>query len=399
LRSAAPVRRSARARLVAAGLVLAISGCTSTAGGTPAPPVLRWRQVDLPAAPHGRDVVRAATACDGRWYVAGTILDQEGNTRPALWASSDGTSFTAVPIKPRSVYGPSDVLLSVACRGADVVAIGAKNGGAHGNPRPSTWISTAGGPLTEVVATFEQYGGESQLGLGPVAGGPVGYLIVGSRIDRAGGPGAAVWQSPDGRAFTLVDADPALESGPAGQTEVNGAAVLASGYVAVGDLIPPGSKLASRQPLVWASPDGRTWHRTALLSSPRDAAMMQVAPLDGSLVSVGLDGSTYAAWSGAAGTWSQTARFGALVAGSELPSVPSLVTAGGAAYAVVSDGSTYGLWRGRGARDWIQLVLPVSTQASPDGTTPRVVVAAAAGRTVMIAADDGTRASLWFTET
>ena len=389
-----------RARLLAAGLVLVAlaAACTSTVKAAPLPG-LSWRHVDLPSDPRGRAVIRAAASCDGRWYAAGTILGRDGTTRPALWSSSDGTSFTAVPVKPKSAYGPSDVLLSVACRGADVVAIGAKTGGAHGNPRPSTWISSAGGPLTEVTATFEQYGGESQLGLGPVTGGPIGYLIVGSRIDRAGGSGAAVWQSPDGQAFTLVDGDPALESGSAGQTEVNGAAVLASGYVAVGDLSPPGSKLASRQPLVWTSPDGRTWHRAALLSSPRDAAMMRVAPLNGDLVSVGVDGSTYAAWAGAAGTWSEAARFGALVAGPELPSVPSLVTAGGAAYAIVSDGSTYGLWRGRGARDWTRLALPVSTQASPAGTTPRVVVAAASGRTVMIAADDGTKASLWFTNT
>lgn len=79
--------------------------------------------------------------------------------------------------------------------------------------------------------------------------------------------------------------------------------------------------------------------------------------------------------------------------------MPSLVTAGGTAYAVVSDGSTYGLWRARSARDWTRLTLPVPPQASPDGTTPRVVVAAASGRTVMIAADDGAKASLWFANT
>src|SRR5262249_49645750 len=154
-------------------------------------------------------------------------------------------------------YGPSDILLSLACRGADVVAVGAQVGGAHGNPRTSTWLRSGVGPLREIAAPFEQYGGESQIFVGPVAGGPARAFSVGGRVDAQGGPGAAVWQSNDGTGFTLIDNDPALESNPDGMTEAQGAVVTDSGYVAVGGITPTGSKFAARDPLAWHSSNGR----------------------------------------------------------------------------------------------------------------------------------------------
>lgn len=353
-------------------------------------------------------MIRAAVACAGHWYVAGAILSPADTTAPALWASSDGTSFTALPIRPRSAYGPSNVLYGVACRGADVVAVGANTGGAHGNPRTSTWLSTGGGPLTEVPAAFETYGGPDAVGVGQVAGGPAGFLIVGARINARGGLGAAVWQSPDGRAFTLVDSDPALESDARGTTEVHDATVLAGGYLAVGGITPPHSHLAARDPLAWRSTDGRTWQRVEFPATEPDDLLQSVTPLGDGLLAAGTDGTGFAVWSGDAtgSTWRHVAHFGVTGASTSVPDVVALIAVSqttavlaDTAYAVVSDGTQYQLWRGGLGPAWQRVGLPETVPAAPVVAGPRVVCAAAAGGQLMIAADDGTAAHVWFAST
>ena len=85
--------------------------------------------------------------------------------------------------------------------------VGAKSGGAHGNPRVTTWYRRDDGVFTDVVAAFELYGGPLAVTVGRIAGGPDGWLIAGARTS-----GAAVWLSDDATDFRLVDGDPALSS-------------------------------------------------------------------------------------------------------------------------------------------------------------------------------------------
>jgi hypothetical protein len=366
---------------------------------------LAWRAVALPVDPRGRDVIRAVAACGGRWYVAGGILSPTGTTAPALWASSDGTSFTALPIQPRSAYGPSHVLSTVACRRGDVVAVGASNGGAHGNPRTNTWHATGSGPLVEAPFVFTRFGGPDAVGVGPIAGGPAGYLIAGTRVDATGGAGAAVWPSVDGRDFTLVDADPALESGARGNTEANGAAVLAHGFVVVGAVTPPASRLAARDPLVWRSSDGRHWQRIMLPATPADNPLQRVTSTPTGLLAAGTDSTRFAVWTAdpTGATWRRSAYFGATAPGPSVPMVTSLVAGseiGGTgpttAYAVVSDGASFQLWRGT-ASAWQLIVLPEAVPAAPVASGPRVVAATASEGQLMLGIDDGTAAHVWFT--
>ena len=54
-------------------------------------------------------------------------------------------------------------------------------------------------------AVFTQYGGVGATNVGPVAGGPSGWLITGNRIS---GPG--VWFTDDPRVFTRVEGEPGL---------------------------------------------------------------------------------------------------------------------------------------------------------------------------------------------
>jgi hypothetical protein len=383
----------ARATLLIATLLIA--GCTS------APPKiagtgLGWHQLTLPTDPRGRAAVRDVTACDGHVYVAGTWLGSDGSTAPALWTSTGG-AFTNVAIKPISVYGPDNALLSVACAGSTVVAVGAKSGGAHGNPRTSTWVSTDGGPLTEVGAAFELFGGPDAVGVGPVSGGPAGFLIVGGR-NETGGSGAAVWHSIDGRAFTLVDADPAVVSDARGTTEVDGSTGTAYGFVAVGAITPPHSPLAARDPLAWTSSDGRYWQRmTFPATAPDDLLQRATTMADGSVLAVGSDGSGFRAWrlDATGRRWSATGTFGATGGDATVPAALSMTASGPDVYAVVSDGERLGLWRGP---HWQRLALPADIPAAPVLTGPRVAAVAELAGQLVLATDDGNTARVWISQ-
>jgi hypothetical protein len=382
-------------RIVIVGALI-VAGCTSSAPRHPKAETLPWRTVALPPDPRGRDVIRAVAACPGHWYVSGAILAPDGTTAPALWTSRDGVDFTPMPVEPVSYYGPHNILFDVACRGGDVVAVGAMNGGVHGNPRTSTWVSLDGGPLREKPSGLPLYGGENAIGVGPLTAGTPGFLITGDRVDRRGGPGAAVWTSPDGVTFTIRDGDPALESDAAGGTAIAAATPVDDAYAAVGSITPPGSPLAARDPLAWMSSDGVTWRRLPFPHTAADDPLFDIVQSGRSLVAVGTDGHRFDEWTaGVDGTgWRIAAWFGTVTDAPTLPGAPSLVASGGDAYAVISTSSAYELWR-LGPTP-VRVALPETVSAAPVRSGPRTVVAAASGPELMVAADDGTAAHLWF---
>ncbi len=158
---------------------------------------LAWTKIDLPA--DGTPVLRDLADCDGQWWAVGGIQAADGTIRPAAWT---GSPWQAVPFVPpaTSYYGPRQLIRSVACAGGRVAMVGAWPGGAHGNPRVSTWRRLAHGSMTENQAPFETYGGDTAVNVGPIAAGPAGFAIAGNRSS-----GAAAWFSPDGAEFTLTE--------------------------------------------------------------------------------------------------------------------------------------------------------------------------------------------------
>jgi len=379
----------------------------------PGPVRMAWREVALPSDPRGRATVRAVTACGGSRYAAGAIVAPGGRTTPAVWASRGGAAFTSMRVEPRSYYGRTNVLSTLACRSGVLVAVGADAGGAHGNLRISTWYAEPGGPLREHPAGLDLFGGSAGIGVGAITAGVPGFLLAGARVDRTGGAGAAVWTSPDGRVFTVRDGAAALESGSAGTTELRAVAPAGTGYVGVGDLTPPRSPGAARDPIAWTSPDGVSWRRVAFPATSADDLLLAVAPERGpvaggagtasagsgaGLIAVGTSGSRYTVWSAREdGTgWHRVATFGDTGASVAVPTVPSLVTARGTTYAVVTTAGGYRMWRGRGA-NWTQVGLPVGVPVQPQRSGPRTVVATADATDVMIATDDGTGARIWVT--
>ena len=272
------------ARVLRALVALTLVGACAAAPGN------AWREASLPGP--GQRLLRDAVACGGHWWVVGGHAAAGGATSPAAWDSPDGRSWRSVPLRPLpgSYYGPRSVLYAVACANDRIAAIGSVSGGAHGNPRISTWHQRPDGSLAEAAAPFETYGGDTAVDVGRVAGGPSGFLLAGNRTS-----GAAAWLSPDGTAFRLFENAPGL----AGAFARDGA-VLDGEFVLVGGL---GDAAAA-----WSSADGTSWRRVGMPVEGGYAEVQRVARLGAGLIAVGPRGDTFGAWLGP--DWAAVGRFG-----------------------------------------------------------------------------------------
>ncbi|MEU4775765.1 hypothetical protein [Micromonospora sp. NPDC023644] len=367
-------------------LVVLLAGC-DRAPAEPTDETLRpqWQPLTLPAPSGvpGRPLLRDAVACAGRWYVVGGVADAAGETRPAAWGSADGVSWTALPLTPSSHYGRQHVLYAAACRDGRLAALGAKNGGAHGNPRTGTWSQSPGGELREASAPFELYAGPRAVSVARLAAGPAGWLIAGARID-----GAAVWTSPDGERFTIREGAPELAGDGRGRTVAYDAVAVSSGWWVVGAVLPPGA--TAQAPLAWSSADGRAWRRVALPVPDGRGQAQRVTSVDGAVVTVGPVRDGFAAWRLTGGEWRRAGGFGA--AGPGVSSVGALVPAGRELVAVTGDGGGRGLWLSVDAGDsWRAVAMPA---AVPDGGNTAVAVASQNDRLLLVA-DDGAASRAW----
>ncbi|HWB34433.1 MAG TPA: hypothetical protein VHA75_00260, partial [Rugosimonospora sp.] len=412
-------------RLVALGmlaaLALALTGCgphREAPSSAPTAPALPWQAVTLPALADGRITVRDVAACPGRWYAVGGYLTSPTTGTPGVWSSVDGTHWSGVPLRPISLYGRQNILSTVACAGDTVVAVGAAAGGAHGNPRTSTWHGTAAAGLDEAPSQFELFGGDNAGPVENLTAGPHGWLIGGGRKDANGLAGGAVWWSRDGALFPLVDGDPALESDATAARAVRAVTATATGFVAVGSTTPaapaagasPGSGLAPRHGSVWHSTDGLHWTRDGVPDSGVDTELQAVTaeaggaasgpvpsasvPRNGEpgpLVAAGVMGTTFAVWRDDGSGWRAVARFGT-IGGTALPTVSALASVAGRDFLVASGGADYGLWTARAGSDaWAATPLPADVAGGAD----RAVHLAGVGDHLLLSVEDGTSTRLW----
>jgi hypothetical protein len=374
---------------VLAGVVLV--ACTASPAPAPSqaePAAAAWIAVRLPApdGPPGRIALRDAEDCAGRWFVVGAIIGADGATRPAAWESADGRSWRSLTFValPTSLYGPQNVISSVGCAGDRVVLVGARSGGAHGNPRVSTWYQRPDGAFAEADAEFETYGGERAVNVGPVTGGPAGFLIAGNRTS-----GAAAWSSSDGSAFRLSENAPGLAGSGGNTTWARDAAVAAAGrWVLVGSIGRTGA--LDQRPAAWYSVDGRRWAAVDIPAEPGINDLQGATRLGDDLIAVGLRGATFGAWRGRGTDWQPVGRFGA-TAGA-VAQVLSVTTAGDEVLAAVVVNNVLDLWHSTdGGAGWQAVALPVPRQVGTD----HALAVAGRGHTRLIAADDGTRGGVW----
>jgi hypothetical protein len=374
---------------LAFALVTAVAGCgPHQVTPSPSPLSLSWRPVGLPSAGPGDPVVRDVAVCDGRWYAVGGSVTPDGTATPAIWSSPDGTTWSALPTRPVSLYGRMSVLSAVACHADTVVAMGAAAGGAHGNPRTATWVGTPASGIAENATPFELFGGDAAVGVGPLTAGPRGWLIGGGWVDQDSHPGAAVWWSADGASFARVDGDPALESGASGSRVLQAVLGVPDGFLASGSYAPGGG--ARRQPQVWRSPDGTHWASDPVPVPDADAEIQALTSTPTGLLAAGVDGTAFGAWQDEDAGWRFTGAFGKL-GGTALPRVTGLVVVAGRDLLVAADGTRFGLWAGRDGQHWAGAALPVLVEAGA-GHSVRL---AASGSTVLLAIQDAGPARLW----
>jgi hypothetical protein len=371
--------------LLACGLV----GC-DRAAEPPAPdPGVRpaWQEValPLPAGATGRVVTRDAARCADRWYVVGAVAGPGGDTAPAAWTSADARSWTAVAVRPKTYYGHRNVLYTAACRDGRLAAVGGKVGGAHGNPRVSSWRQLPDGSLDEVIAAFTLYGGPSAINVARLVAGPPGFLIVGNRVS-----GAAVWRSPDAAEFTILEGAPGLASDPGGETWAFDAVAGKAGWVLAGGLLRRGR--FDRDPFAWTSPDGTAWTRDDAPSTKEYEELQRVAiDTDGTPVAVGLRGRAFGAWRREAAGWVAVARFGA-PGDKGVPRVRGLAVTSAGLLAATNDGAAHALWLSvDGGRSWRTVSAPVAVPAGADSD----VAVIPGGDLVVLLTDDARAGRVW----
>jgi len=414
-------RRAIPPRLAAAAAAIALVGlsaaCTNEPSPPPGPVELAWREVTLPPPPEGTRNVLAGTAfCDDHWFIVGghdlvgtdgadpdeEWLGTDDTMDPAAWTSRDGQTWTALPVAAHSYYGVRSLLWGAACRDGTLVALGGKVGGAHGNPRMASYhpVRAADGTevLTEVDASFELFGGPKATNVGRITAGPPGYLIVGNRS-----AGAAVWLSPTGEAFEIIEGAPVLSDSPERATWAADAAYHDGEWIVVGAVVLTGRP--DRDPAAWRSSDGRTWTAMTADATPDYDQLSLVASVAGSLTAIGTHGPTFRAWRLEPDGWRATGRFGSTHVeprdGQLTSAIPvDLAAAGDHLVAVVKAGWTYELWLSADAgNSWRPVVSPTDMPADGD---QRVAITGIPGGgeapdQVLLVVDDGHTAHAYVT--
>lgn len=352
-----------------------------------------WTERSLPEhpGPPGRTVVRDAVQCGDAWYVVGAVfLDRPTttrDTRPAAWTSVDGgATYEPVDVRTDTFWGKRAILNTLACSEGRIAAVGARSGGAHGNPRVATFHLDADGTLVDVRTLFVQFGGVSATNVGPISGGPEGWLIAGNRLS-----GPAVWVSDDPRDFARVEGEPGLTDDGDLDSLAQAGVWDGAGWVLVGAGARTGRQL-DRDPLAWTSGDGLSWRSEPMPAEPENEDVHRVVRLPGgSLLAVGLRGETFAAWSRTGDGWRRSVRFGSLAqdwVGAAY--VASLVLTDSGVLATVSDGATYQLWHTVSGRAWQQVEVPASPDTAGDHT-----LVVGAGTELLLLADDGDGGRVW----
>ena len=353
-------------------------------------------------------MLRAIAVCRDAVYLVGAY-GKGDDTRPAAWSSPDGRTWAEFPVFAESYYGVRSVMHTVACRdGGDVAAIGGKPGGAHGNPRVSSYdlVTEAGdgaaphGVLKEVHARFELFGGPTATNVGRLDAGPDGWIITGNRAS-----GAAVWLSPDAAAFEIVEGAPVLSSSAERATWAADAAAHGGEWVVVGGVVAQGR--SDRDPAAWVSADGLTWRSVSVPAEPEYDELAVVTPYRDGLVAVGISGPTFRAWRLDDSGWQAAGRFA-----STRPTAPAAGPAGAAnaadltasgdhLIAAVADGTAYQLWLSSdGGETWrpvpVRMHLPFgATRAVALGGLPGV---GGEPDRVLLAGDDGAAGRLFLAE-
>ncbi len=224
-------------------------------------------------------------------YVAGHV-GRESTRRPAL-ATIVKDRTDPIPLKPTGPYAKVADLFSVAVDGDTITALGRANGGAHANPRWTTWNGTAT-RVTERPQVFWTFGGEEAGALTGVASTPYGPRIVGSWQGRSA-LDIAIWRQRDGRWVRLNSAGTPLANTSTLQGSGRSVTSTGTGMVISGSVLELSGGVR-QSAAVWVSRSDRDW-RLVRLPDPgaRSEALAASCAGDVCLIAGHVDGRL-AAW-------------------------------------------------------------------------------------------------------
>ncbi len=381
-------------RVAVAAAALGLAACTSSGSSS------AWTA--LPPGTLGPGLARLVHAAGGGQQLIGVgSITGDGDPVPAIWRTSDGTSWQRLDAMARSITGVRSELTAVAVASdGRAAAVGQTPGGTHGNLRIGTW-SLDGTTLTEHPGDVELYGGPRQGSVNAIAAGPAGFVVVGTRTDRNERTGAAAWTSPDALdTFTIHDADAALESAPKEIVRAIAVAGNGQGYLAAGDRFVSGTGRIDSDAIFWTSADGATWSRLDLgaLGAGRGSEVAQLATAwKGGWAVAGGDsaagGTTVVVWTSADGVSWQRATVGPLGSDPDATSeVTSLAVVGDRLVVGARLGSRLGVAESRDGQAWSAVSVPKGLPGGPHST---VLAVPAGGRLALAATGEDTSTQIW----
>jgi hypothetical protein len=349
-------------RLRPAVLLLAVSlvlgGC-----GPDQPDAVRFTEVELPAGakpmvltPVG-DTLLIGVRRDGRPVVPGLLR-----------RAADGT-VSDVMVSPAGMYGEQAFWYSIAADNSQIVAIGGKTGGAHGNVRWSAWNGSDAG-LVEKPQPFSTFGGYGGGDLVDAVLTPTGPALIGTWQNPTVGLDIMVWLF-DGRYWVRQPvAGTALENKTDSLKFPLAAAGVGGGTVIVGWELSGGRQ----HPAAWRAASGVTnWTMTRLPDAGRAGAVLSVSCTDTTCTAAGWVDGNLALWTLSGTTWTRVKG---------VPRIPVAQNTALASPVAVEGHPAEVLNKGN------QVVLAETTTRPATGPTGKVVASARVGQTLYVATED-----------
>ncbi len=278
-------------------------------------------------------------------------------------------------------------LFAVASRGNVLVAAGQAGSGADG--AGLLFVRRGGGALKRVTAAVLRVPGG--LRLSEAAGGPGGFIVLGTTTDPNSDPWV-VLRSRDGRDWGHDRGlERALASAPAAQVS---SAALGDGGILVAGTVQAGGR---RRGTIWRKPYGGRWQTEALAGNGH--VVTGVATDSGVALAVGgtlgSNGYSPTVWRLAGGEWvvqsPSISTSGRTLYNSYGESFESLSGDGGEWWATAYIDAVYVLLRSSDGTSWNEVILPFGLS---DPAGPAVNLLASAGSRALVASSDPTRPAL-----
>ena len=304
-------------------IAVGVNGVTKSAAIWSSSDGTSWTQLKVdptvfPAMEFPTDI-----ATDGSRLVIVGFLNDSLRGRPRAWTSTNGTDWQRAqqPSFPAQATG----LLSQVGGGKDgFVSI-------LSGPEGATLVTTRDGSTWD-VRTSTIAGSDPSTGVADVVAGGPGYVAVGS----TGSPSdAAAWTSSDGNRWTRSNS---ADLGGERFQSASTAAVTEFGLVAAGSTNTGQTEDAA----VWTSPDGKAWtlvsKDAAVFGGPTGEGIDRLTNSNGTLLAAGRGGAggqpTFGAWTSKDGTTWSKAKTSAALTGGLIPQVTGIAATNTRAVAV-----------------------------------------------------------------